>query len=69
MHLLTLLFDKDNIEEIIEHHLPDSKYVFGHLELSGFPMYKGMDSTHGMDHLVFKSKKVFSGIFGMKIPG
>ena len=55
--------NEDNIEEIVEYHLPESKYVFGHLELSGFPMYKGMDSTHGMDHLVFKSKKVFSGHF------
>lgn len=31
-----------------------SKIVFGHLELSGFSMYKGYTNEHGMDPKIFK---------------
>lgn len=40
----------------------DSDYLFGHLELSGFPMMRGVLSDHGYDKNVFSDyKQVFSG--------
>jgi DNA repair exonuclease SbcCD nuclease subunit len=40
----------------------DAKVLFGHLELSGFPVFPGQNQPHGMDKKVFKKfEKVFSG--------
>lgn len=39
-----------------------SDYLFGHFEIEGFAMYKGVESQHGMKREFFKRyKKVFSG--------
>tara|TARA_B100000073_G_scaffold203124_1_gene168416 strand:+ start:3630 stop:4667 length:1038 start_codon:yes stop_codon:yes gene_type:complete len=38
------------------------KFVCGHLELSGFPVFPGQDQPHGMDKGIFsKFTRVFSG--------
>lgn len=42
----------------------ESKYCFGHFELEGFEMYKGLPCQEGMDRKVLrKFKKVISGHF------
>lgn len=59
---------EDNI-----HHLENAMedlgpaYAFGHLELTGFQMIKGMQCTHGINHKTFtKYQHVFSGHFHVK---
>jgi DNA repair exonuclease SbcCD nuclease subunit len=40
----------------------ESDYLFGHFEIEGFAMYKGVEAQHGMNRDFFKKyKKVFSG--------
>lgn len=52
-----------NEKEILEFiDKSDSKYLFGHLELAGFPMLRGVMSDHGHDKDMFsKYDQVFSG--------
>jgi DNA repair exonuclease SbcCD nuclease subunit len=55
--------NEENIDTLVKYCLPEANYVFGHLELSGYPMYSGMNSVHGLDSSIFKDKNVFSGHF------
>ena len=52
--------NEDEINAFIDQS--DSQYLFGHLELSGFQMLKGIMSEHGVDAQTFaKYDKVISG--------
>jgi DNA repair exonuclease SbcCD nuclease subunit len=59
-------------EENVEHmnqmlESTDAAYAFGHLELTGFQMMKGMQCMHGLNHKLFtKFHSVFSGHFHYK---
>jgi hypothetical protein len=54
---------KENEEEVY-HYINNSKadLCFGHFEIAGFPMYKGMHSEEGLSHEMFaKYERVLSG--------
>ena len=54
---------KENQEEVFE-YIDNSKsdLCFGHFEIAGFPMYKGMVGHHGLSHEMFaKYERVLSG--------
>jgi DNA repair exonuclease SbcCD nuclease subunit len=54
---------RDNDERIAKFiEQSDSEYLFGHFEIEGFAMYKGVESKHGLSREMFKKyEKVFSG--------
>jgi len=54
---------RDNEEEIYEFiKKSDSDYCFGHFEIDGFAMYKGVEAHKGISRDLFKKyKRVFSG--------
>lgn len=54
---------RDNEEEIAAFMAKsESEYCFGHFEIEGFAMYKGVESQHGLSRDLFKKyKKVYSG--------
>lgn len=54
---------RDNEEEITKFiEASHSDYCFGHFEIEGFAMYKGVEAQHGLSRELFKKyKKVFSG--------
>ena len=54
---------RDNQEEILKFiEASSSEYCFGHFEIEGFAMYKGVESQHGLSRELFKKyKKVYSG--------
>ena len=55
------------IESMEEIKNTSAKYLFGHLEISGFSMYRGVESHDGMNRDVFnKFDKVFSGHYHHK---
>jgi predicted phosphodiesterase len=54
---------KENQQEVFE-YIDQSKsdLCFGHFEIAGFPMYKGMVGHHGLSHEMFsKYERVLSG--------
>lgn len=54
---------KENQKEVFE-YIDQSKsdLCFGHFEIAGFPMYKGMVGHHGLSHEMFsKYERVLSG--------
>jgi DNA repair exonuclease SbcCD nuclease subunit len=52
--------NQEHITAFIEQS--DSDYCFGHFEIEGFAMYKGVESQHGLSREMFKKyKKVYSG--------
>lgn len=54
---------KENEKEVFE-YIDNSKsdLCFGHFEIAGFPMYKGMVGHHGLSHEMFaKYERVLSG--------
>lgn len=54
---------KENQQEVFE-YIDQSKsdLCFGHFEIAGFPMYKGMVGNHGLSHEMFaKYERVLSG--------
>ena len=54
---------KENQKEVFE-YIDQSKsdLCFGHFEIAGFPMYKGMVGNHGLSHEMFsKYERVLSG--------
>ena len=59
---------KENEEEITEYIKESTRpYCFGHFELKGFEMSKGIENHEGMDHSTLaKYKQVFSGHFHTK---
>lgn len=54
---------RDNQEEIFKFiEASNSEVCFGHFEIDGFAMYKGVDAQHGLSRDLFKKyKQVFSG--------
>lgn len=54
---------RDNEEAIAEFMAKsESEYCFGHFEIEGFAMYKGVEAQHGLSRDLFKKyKKVYSG--------
>jgi hypothetical protein len=54
---------RDNEEEIAAFiEASHSEYCFGHFEIEGFAMYKGVEAQHGLSREMFKKyTKVFSG--------
>jgi DNA repair exonuclease SbcCD nuclease subunit len=54
---------RDNEEEIAAYmKLSESEYCFGHFEIEGFAMYKGVEAQHGLSRDLFKKyTKVYSG--------
>ena len=54
---------RDNEEEILKFiEASHSEYCFGHFEVEGFAMYKGVEAQHGLSRELFKKyTKVFSG--------
>lgn len=61
--LLMPWLDRRNMEELADvlRHTK-AKYALGHLEMEGFPMYKGSVAEHGLEHGIFKQfKHVWTG--------
>lgn len=54
---------KENEKEVFEYiDKSKSDLCFGHFEIAGFPMYKGMVGHHGLSHEMFaKYERVLSG--------
>lgn len=54
---------RDNQEAITKFiNQSSSEYLFGHFEIEGFAMYKGVEAQHGLSRELFKKyTKVFSG--------
>ena len=54
---------KENQQEVFEYIDQSKSYLcFGHFEIAGFPMYKGMVGNHGLSHEMFaKYERVLSG--------
>lgn len=61
--LMVPWINKNNQDKILEEiSKSNADYVVGHFELTGFPMYKGVLSTHGMDSdFLGKFKLAISG--------
>ena len=65
--LLPWLCSDNDYDSYIAMDKTDAKIAMGHLELSGYLMFKGMRSEHGLERDDFlKFDKVFSGHFHMK---
>ena len=65
--LLPWLCSDNDYDSYIAMDKTDAKIAMGHLELSGYLMFKGMRSTHGLERSDFlKFDKVFSGHFHVK---
>lgn len=60
--------NKENRQSTLQTiELSHAKYVFGHLELAGFQMYRGVVAKTGDDHSIFgKFDHVYSGHFHHK---
>ena len=58
----------ENYQRCIEHiNKTDAQILFGHLELAGFEMYRGVVSSHGMETNIFdKFDMVMSGHYHHK---
>ena len=65
--LLPWLCPDNDHESYVAMDKTDAKIAMGHLELSGYLMFKGMRSDHGLERTDFaKFDKVFSGHFHLK---
>ena len=57
----------NDAESYMQIEKSDAKLVMGHLQLTGFLMFKGVISDHGLDRKIFsKFDRVFSGHFHLK---